>query len=249
MSNFGTTDFDYRVALGQVADWQTWSVFGENLNVPIGTEVLASFGGMWTPMLAAETMTVVSTDVNDIAGGTGAQAVLIEGMGAGYVHLNEVVPLNGTTPVITTGVFLGINRMTVYGSGTSQTNVGTVTAASTASVTTEAQIEIGQGVSHHTMYHTSANGTLLVRSLYINALNVSGAAPKLTIKAYVYNSALNTRVEVLRHSIDTVTSTFDSYSQIIPFPIPGASSVWLEVTSDKAGAQVTARISVVEYDI
>ena len=234
MSNFGTTDFDYRVALGQVADWQTWSVFGENLNVPIGTEVLASFGGMWTPMLA---------------GGTGAQAVLIEGVGVGYVHLNEVVPLNGITPVITAGLFLGINRMTVYGSGTSQTNVGTVSATSTASVTTEAQIEIGQGVSHHTMYHTSANGTLLVRNLHINALNVSGAAPKLTIKAYVYNSALNTRVEVLRHSIDTVTSTFDSYSQIIPFPIPGASSVWLEVTSDKAGAQVTARISVVEYDI
>jgi hypothetical protein len=248
MSNIGTTDFDYQVALGLVDGFSNWSIFGHNLAVPIGTEVLAPFGGLWTPLLGGETMSVVSTSVNDIAAGSGATQVLIEGITTAYAHLSEVVVLNGTTPVMTSGLFLAINRVSVTGAGASQGNEGDITLTSAGSATIEAQISIGEGVSHQCIYTTSANGTMLMRSLHINALNVGGAAPKLTVKGWVYNDTTGAKYEVLRHSLDTALENFNSYSQVIPFVIAPASSFWLEVTSDKAASEIYCRLSLVEND-
>lgn len=249
MSNFGTTDFDYRVALGLVPGYETWNKFGYNDNVPIGTEVIASFGGTYTPLAAAETLSVVSTSVNDITAGTGATTVVISGVDNDFNHVTEVLAMNGTTPVITTNAFRGVSRVSIYLAGALKVNEGTITLTSTVSATTEAQLPAGQGTTQQAIYHTSATGTILMRSLLINCLKLSGgAAPKITVKAWVYSDVSKATYEVFRTEMDTTVENHLDLGQQIPFVVGPKSTIWFEATSDKAATSVALRFSFVEYD-
>jgi hypothetical protein len=62
---------------------------------------------------SAERMSVVSDSVNDAPGGTGASAIRVFGVDQNGDRLIEVVTLNGTSPVLTTGLFLAINDVAV----------------------------------------------------------------------------------------------------------------------------------------
>ena len=249
MSYIGTSDFDYQVGLGNVPGWTTWNKFGYNDNLPIGTEIIAEFGGTWTPMTAAETMSVVSTSALDVSGSSGAASILISGLDGNYDHVEELVFLNGLTPVTTTNSFLGINRCVIYLAGSGRINAGDITCTSTTSATTEARILAAQGTTQQCIYHTSATGTILMRNLTINALKLSGgAAPKVTVKAWVYSDVSKATYEVFRVDMDTAVDNHLEHVQQIPFVVGNKSSIWFEATSDKVGAGINVRFSFVEYD-
>src|SRR5210317_607380 len=62
------TNYNYEVAVGRYTGATTWNKFGYNDDVDIGTETICSFGGVFTPLSAADTLDIVSTDANDDVG-------------------------------------------------------------------------------------------------------------------------------------------------------------------------------------
>lgn len=250
MSYIETNDFDYQIALGNVPGYETWNKFGYNDAIGIGTEVIAKFGGTWEPMAAAETMSIVSTSADDATGGVGAASVLIYGLDNAYAHITELVFLNGLTPVVSTNSFRAINRVVIYLAGTNKINTGDITVTSSTSATIEAQVLAGQGTTQQCMYTTSATGTILMRSLFINALKLTGgAAPKITIKAWVYSDVSKAKYEVFRTDMDTSVDNHIEYNQTIPFVVTEKSTIWFEATTDKADTAVNLRFSFIERDL
>jgi len=243
-------DYKYEVALGEVTGHTLWNKFGYNNDVDIGTEVIASWGGTFTPMTTARTLSVVSTDVDDngVTPDTGANSVIIYGIDANRQAQTVVVTLNGTTPVVTTETWLGVNRMAIYVSGTSKVNEGTITATATTDATIQAQIPVGEGSSQQCIFFTQVNHQALAEWLTFTSLKQSGANPVITLKAWVYSAVSNSKYEVARISLDTAVENHVDLSPPLPFPIGEQSCFWLEATTDKVDTIVNARFSLIEVD-
>lgn len=246
-----TTDYTTEVALGHITGAVTWNKFGYNDDVDTLTpEVLAEFGGAFDQRLAdAELMNIVSSDANDTAGGTGVRAIVIFGVGgttaASRELITDVVTTNGVTPVTTNYRFWGINRMTIFQSGTASSNVGKITATAATSGNTMATMPAGQGTTQQCLFYVPENYQFLATWLYLNAIRSSGGGnPVVTFKAFVYSEVVGSQFEVYRDSIDTAGG-----SQSIelrpgePFIIGESSVFWIEADASANNTSVRGRFS------
>lgn len=101
---------------------------GSNPDVGTSFETLWDVGGIFVYPIAGETWEIVSNNVNDTLLGTGARQLVISGLDDNYLAAQEVVNLNGTTPVLTiTTTWFRINGIVIISSGSSQFNEGTIT--------------------------------------------------------------------------------------------------------------------------
>jgi len=122
--------------------------FGYNESVGSSYEVVSDLGSAHYPTSAA-TASIVSASTDDAAAGTGARTVEIQGLDGNYEELTEVVTMNGTAAVSTTGSFLRIFRMRVVMAGSGETNAGNITATIGSNV---ARILAGQGQTLMAVY-------------------------------------------------------------------------------------------------
>jgi hypothetical protein len=241
------TDFNTEVALGRRQGSTLWNKFGYNADVDTGTEVVASWGGTFTPMTTARTLSIVSTDATDDDGNTGANSLVVYGIDASRQAQTVVVTMNGTTPVVTTETWLGVNRIAIYISGTGKVNAGTITATATTDLTIQGQIPAGEGTTQQCIFFTQVNHQALIEWITVTTLKQSGGtAPVVTVKAWVYSAISNSKYEVARISIDTSISNFVEMSPPLPFPVGESSGFWLEATTDRDNTIVNARFSLVE---
>lgn len=94
-------------------------------------------------LTTARTMSLVSTSASDTAAGTGTRAVLVVGLDGNYNSIQELVFLNGTTPVVTQQSFLRLHQLLTAVAGSGGTNVGLITATATTDGTVQANILAG----------------------------------------------------------------------------------------------------------
>lgn len=237
------TDYFSEVAMSKRQGRTLWNKFGYNADVDSAApEVIASFGGSFVPLTTATTISIVSTDANDIVTtGTGTRSIVLYGIDANRDEVIEVVSMNGTTPVVTTSTWLGLNRMAMFLCGTGKVNAGTITATSTGAGTpTMAQMPIDEGVTQQCIFHVPRNHNFLTKLLHVNVLNRAKNA-ELRIKLWVYSPVNNGNQEVFRLDLDTtITNEFDLIPQL-PFPISESSVMWLECETDKNDIIVNAR--------
>lgn len=241
------TDYNTQVAAGLVSGATLWNKFGYNNDVDIGTEVVASWGGTFTPMTTARTLSIVSTSANDTSGGSGARSVVVVGVDANRVSQTVVVTLNGTTPVVTTETWLGVNRMAIYVSGSGLVNAGTITATATTDLTTQAQIPVGEGTSQQCIFFIQDNHTALAEWLTVNFVRFgSGTEPEIIVKGWVYSAVSNSKYEVVRIYIDGAIEDNIELVPPVPFPIGESSVFWLEANVNRDNTSVACRFSLVE---
>jgi hypothetical protein len=126
---------DMSVALGMVKDAFVGDRVGVNTSVGTTTEDVWDYsgGGQRTLLTSAETMNIVSTDVNDTSAGTGARTITIVGLDENYNRITENVTLNGTSNVLTSKSYLRVGRMLVISAGSGLTNAGEITATASSS--------------------------------------------------------------------------------------------------------------------
>lgn len=244
------SDYMTEVALGRRAGANVWSKFGYNTNVSdAGPELVGSFGGAFTPLLTATTLSIVSTDAADDDGSTGANSIVVEGVDANREAQTEVVTMNGTTPVVTTSTWLGINRMSINLAGTGLSNAGTITATAVTGSTIQGQMPAGNGVSQQCIFFTHVGAQALISHILVNVQKfTNGQNPIATFKLWTYDSVTNAKHEVVRMSMD---SDID-HTTLMTFPAPliieRASCSWFEVTTTENATQVTARMGFLEVD-
>lgn len=243
------TDFRYEIALGRRQGAKTWNKFGYNSDVDTGSnEIIAPFGGTFTPLTTASTLSIVSTSVNDTSAGTGANSVVIYGIDANRLEQIEVVTLNGTTPVVTTSTWLGINRISIYLSGSNLSNIGAITATAVTGGAIQGQIPIGEGSTQQAIFFTQENHQFLTDFLSINVEKTGGgASPKCRVKGWVFSAVSNSKYLVYNSLIDTSSDGVKTTSPSQPFVIGEKSCLWFEATTDQADTFVSVRFSGVEF--
>lgn|SRR3990167_292601 len=145
MSNFGNYPFYLSVAKRDFTDHRYLTVIGYNGDVNNATEDAISTGGNINyPAAAGIQMQIVSTSVNDTAAGTGIRQVELHYLDANLNELDEIIILNGVTPVNTVATnirrVLGIHGIAV---GTNSVASGIIKLTDITGVTTYCQIEAG----------------------------------------------------------------------------------------------------------
>jgi len=248
-SSVRPTNFNYEVALGRRDGYTTWNKFGYNADIDIGTEIVASFGGTFTILTSASTLTIVSSSIADDGSpaGTGANTILITGIDANYVAQSETVTLNGTSNVVTATTWLGINRAQVTLSGSGQTNAGTITITATTGGSTQGQIPTGEGTTQQCIFFTQADHKVVADTLKINAEKTSGGStPKVTFKGWLFNSVTNTKYLIFRQLMDTSVENSFTLIPSQPFVIPEKCCLYFEATTDTNDTQVSVRFSLLE---
>jgi len=239
------SDFHYEVALGRRQGATTWNKFGYNSDVDIGTETIWSPGGTFSKMTAAATLSVVSTSANDDSGGTGANSVIIYGVDANWDTQTEVVTLDGTTPVITSGTWFGVNRMAIYLAGTGEVNAGVISATATGGGSTlQAQIPTGEGSTQQSFFFVANNHQFLADFLKINAEKTSGgSSPKVRFKGWVFSAVSNAKYLVFNNLMDTSVENSQQVSPSQPFIIGEKSLLYFEATTDTNDTFASCRFS------
>lgn len=237
------TDYNTEVAEGKREGVSLWNKFGYNDDIDVGTEVIASWGGTFTPLTTAGTLLISSSSANDTSGGTGCNSIVIFGIDADRNEQIEVVTMNGTSTVNTVSTWLGINRVAMFLCGTGQSNDGAIAILSSVGGATMALMPVNGGVTQQCIFFVPTNHNFIMEWLMINVLN-KGKNAELTVKMWVYSAVSNGKQEVFRVDIDTaVTNEPININPNLPFPITEKTVVWLECTSDTANVILNARFS------
>lgn len=248
------TDFKYEVALGRRQGYTLWSKFGYNLDVDTSTdpEVVAAFGGTFTVLTTASTLTVVSSSDEDsdtggsVAQGNGARTIRVIGVDANRNEQTEDITMDGTTSVVTTTTWLGINRAVVLTSGSSDGNVGTVTITATTGGSTQATIPVGESVTQQLIFFNYASHVGLADWLRLGAKRFgSGTEPVVTFTGWVYSPLTDTKYEVFREIVDAADQTHSDLSPQSPFVFTEQDVFWVEAETTRDDTQVTGRFSLI----
>lgn len=146
--------------------------FGRNDALGTSTETFWSVGGNYTGFLsAATTLSVVSTDANDTAAGSGCQTVTITGLDANWDVQVEEVTMNGLTPVVTSTTWIRVYRVFAQDNGTYLgANVGVVDASSTGAGTPlMARMELGAGQTQMAVFSVPRNTRAYIKAFALRA--------------------------------------------------------------------------------
>lgn len=245
------TDFDHEVALGRRQGAFTTVKFGYNPDVDVGTETVWAVGGTFTPLSSASTLTVVSSDTADDGdpAGTGAQTLLVTGVDASRNIATEIVTMNGTTNVVTSGTWLGVNRVVVLAAGSSQANVGNITITATTGGTNQAYIPAGEGVTQQCVWFTPAGYNSAIDDITLNINKISGGgSPRVTVRGWAWNPGVtNSRYVLFRADIDTAVENTVYFPLKNPILLSPTDVFWLRATTDTNNTVVGARFSLVSY--
>jgi hypothetical protein len=187
--------FYLAVQQGKVAGYSMVNKFGYNSSIGSGAfETIWETGGQLIFQTTAQTVNVVSDNVNDDVAGTGARTLRIQGLDSSFDLVEETVDMDGTTTVTTTQTFLRVFRMSVETAGTSENNEGDITATYSSTTDTAATITAGNGQTLMTVY-TIPNGY----TGYLLSLNISSGkdqelqAKVITRDTTVTNAAFQTK--------------------------------------------------------
>ena len=164
------TPFLIRAGMGLAPGFDLLQKFGRNPSIEMAVPEDVWQGGLDYPFsAAAETLSVASTSDQDAAGGTGCATLEIFGLDDDYAPISEVVALTGTTPVISTKLFLRAPRGICLVPGSTSIldrNVGTLTATQTSSGDVLIQIGAGRGQTEQAIYTVQADCALMITRFY-----------------------------------------------------------------------------------
>ena len=235
------------VALGRRQGMAAWNKFGYNEDIDAAAqEVVAAFGGTFNQkLIPGETLDISSSSANDTnSSGTGVRQLVIFGVDENWDEVTEVVAMNGTSAVTTTNSFVGVNRMTIFTSGSSDSNVGVITATATTSSNTMATMPAGEGTTQQMIFYVPRDHQFLATFLYLDAIKSSGGgSPEVTFYGYVYSNVVDSQFEVYRDTIDTSIGDHVNLVPGEPFVIGEKSILWFEAATSSNNTSVRGRFS------
>lgn len=177
ISSKGSTEpFFLQVARGQIPGHRV--VVRAGINFDLDTPAVASIwdqGGLYVYPPAASLMTVSSTSAADTAAGTGARTVLVQGLDANYLEIQEVVTLAGLAGASTVNQFLRIFSATVITAGSGATAAGQIyvgTGVITAGVPAAiyAKITLGWNTTQMSQFTVPAGYTAYLLDVALSAI-------------------------------------------------------------------------------
>lgn len=168
---------EYSEADGSYPDISYKIIFGDTpvLSADTATEIWPNTAGDMEFPTAAETLSIVSSSTQDDAGGTGVDAVFVEGLDSDYLPQSELIFLDGTTPATSTNTFVHvseINCLNITTSGSS--NVGSISITNSSSGDRMGYVEATDAISEHGQFVVPAGYSALILDMYTSAFKDGG---------------------------------------------------------------------------
>lgn len=123
------SDYATDLSLGRIPGRIFVPKFGRNTAVVAGADIWGALT-TWVPPTSAGKVSFVSTSVLDVAAGTGARTVYVEGLDGSYAMVSETITLNGLTPVLTANSYFIVHRAMILTAGALGIQQGTITGTS-----------------------------------------------------------------------------------------------------------------------
>ena len=178
--------YPHALALSLVPGVTRAVALGVNEDVDTGTlpEDIWAVGGLYPWPTAATLLSIVSTNANDTAAGTGARTIFISGLDSLYNAQTETITMNGLTPVISTKQFLRVNTAFILSAGSSKINAGDIDVKNNTIITDIlARVVAGKGASRTSNYTVPAGFTLAIDSMFIG-INRPSTPSDISIATY-----------------------------------------------------------------
>jgi hypothetical protein len=216
------------VSMGRIPGVQHMFKFGTNETVNNSTfEDIWSAGGIEVLLSTAETIDVVSNDADDTLGGTGLQTMRIKGFDASYNPVQEDITLNGLTPVTTACQYLRMYRSFGLVAGSSGSNEGTISFASSDTSTVMGQIPPEENQTQKTQFTIPAAYYGLVLSISQSGSQASDWVQRLRVKE---DGLAERTLDFINTFRNLSTTTFT-----IPLIIPPKADIKLQAKSTDSG--------------
>lgn len=170
-SNLIRQDFHQQIALNRLTGYDNVQKFGRNSDIDTAAaEDIWLVGGVAPTYTAAIEVAIISSDTNDTAAGTGAQAVLIEYVNDSYDFASATIETNGTSESTQTiDDLIHLNRARVTRVGTfGGSNIGTLTIRISSGGASVAQIAAGFGRTERTHFLIARNYEATLDNLYVS---------------------------------------------------------------------------------
>jgi hypothetical protein len=171
---------EYSEGDGSYPDVSYKLVFGDSpiLSAGVSAEIWPQSGAMGLPT-TAEILNVVSSSVQDDSGGTGVDAVFIEGLDGDYLPISELVILDGTTIVNSSLSYVHVSEINVLNLTTSgTTNAGNIIITNTTSGDNLGYITAGDSISKHSQFLVPAGYNAIIMSLHTSTFRTSGSGDR-----------------------------------------------------------------------
>lgn len=216
--------------------------FGRNTNVDnVMVDLWEGPTGGYVFPTTAQQMSVVSTDSNDTAAGTGARQIHIHYLDNNYVEQSETVTLNGTTATLTTSNnILRVNGVHTWSAGSGGVPAGNISVKNSAGTVTYGYMSAGINVSMQSNF-TVPTG----KSMYVSQWRASSGSSagghfcQIFLRATAHQGVLLSGVFLVHDVIGTQDSGL-SVNYQIPVRLPATSDIKISAISDSGTANVTA---------
>lgn len=223
ISRVGTSEpFELQVARGQISYHSIRNIFGTNES--IGTSFVTAWENSTAlPFLSAEqNLSLVSSSLSDTA-----VSILVSGVDANYEIVQEVVALNGTTPVVTTNKFFRINDLiTTVGNA-----VGDVTASYSGTV--YAKILAGRGKNQASVFTVPAN-----HSFYLGRIDAFTATANNDTKVMTFRNHVTYADGRVFNVAQTSFVERMDIQRVLPFQVPEKATIEFQLKMSSNTADV-----------
>lgn len=196
----------------------------------------------------AQQMALSSASANDAAAGTGCQQVMVHYLDNLYAVQQEIVTLNGVTPVNTVATnILRINSMHCIRMGSGGTTVGPLSLKNLAGTVTYAYIAAGFDTARQAIYTVPAG-----YYGYISHWQSSAGAPtgshftQISVRATAHEGISSSGVFLLIDEVGLLNGASD-ITLPTPIRIPPMTDVKVSGISDAANAGVIATGAVMGW--
>lgn len=241
ISRFGTVEpFDLQVARGQIAMHATKYKFGYSSVIGGTRYPIWNLAADRVYLTTAVVMTVSSSSTNDVSpSGTGARTILMEGLGANYLPISEVIALAGGTAVTTANAYLRVTGLTVLTCGNMHGNAGSVYAGTgvvTAGVPAVVHELIPIG------FNKESSGVYTVPAGYTAYMRVGGLSCQDNGNGYVTGQLVvsNSGSPFVTSAVTVLRTGQVDYDFPYPMAIPEKSDVEARAVSSSGINTVTS---------
>lgn len=223
---------------------QVYSAHNPDVDNTGSKEDIWEGGGLMTYLTTAQKYNISSSSAADTDGGTGGWNVFVIGLDENYVFVQELVTLNGLTPVQTVNTFIRPRTMVVLQAGSSGYNEGIITAISADTGDVQEVIDIEESTSKSSTITVPANHTLVLNKLMLTTTKTGGQNPIVEFKGKIRLGGIANAswIETFDVKIDTSVNDHIIIDNFIGNDLNEKTDFRIEVTSTVDNTDVNARL-------
>lgn len=223
---------------------QVYSAHNPDVDNSGNKEDIWEGGGLLTYLDVAQTMTIVSTSVNDVTNGTGAWGIFLICIDENWDFAQELIPLTGTTPVVSTIKCIRPRSINVIQAGSSGFNEGVITATSTVTGDLQDIVNEEESTSKNVFISVPRGFTLVLNKLLLITTKTGGQTPIVEFKGKIRlgNVQNASWIQTFDIKLDTSVTNYIIIDNFIQNELNEMSDYRIEVTTTHDNTDVNARL-------